>query len=70
MVLRSFIFAAERSRLGKRTPSPQAAFKATNDAIARWLVQHGESLVWPSLAEVHDTLNELQQSDCFIAGKA
>ena len=40
-----------------------AAFEATNlnDFIARWLVQHAESLVWPSLAAVEDALEEVQQ---------
>ena len=69
MVLRSFLFAAERSRFSKRTPSPQAAFEATNlnDFTARWLAQHGETLVWPSLADVEDALEELQQSDKVVS---
>ena len=71
MVLRSFLFAAEGSRLGKNTPSDQAAFDATklavNNCIARRLMNYGESLVWPSLAEAEDALEELQQSDKVVS---
>ena len=46
------MFSGEHSRLGGRTPSPQDAFEKVNNCIARWLEKHGESLTWPSMAEV------------------
>ena len=52
VVLRSLTFSQEHSRLGKRTPSPQAAFAAASETVAHWQAGFGEQLKWPTVAEM------------------
>lgn len=50
--MRSLTFAMEHSRLGGRTPSPQAAFDVASTTVAQWLAEFGEQLTWPTVAEM------------------
>jgi len=52
VMMRSTFFPAQRARLANRFPSPESVFNACSDSIKNWFLEHGNTLLLPSLTNI------------------